>query len=119
MPQAIVLLATLACIEWLPEHKLPARLSFSYVLVSVPADGRCVWSSLWLATQASRRELFGWYKRNRTAQGIAHGEEDAKRERDLVCSWALNLPDLPLHVSDRLKQGACAEHDDIETQHIF
>ena len=109
-----MLLSVLACIELYPDDKLPPRLNFSYKLVEVPADGRCFWSCLWLGSQATKFQLYAWYHRKRNPQGIAEGKEDAGREKDLVCHWALRLVDMPQSCHNRLMRGECAQQSDAD-----
>lgn len=111
--QALVLLATLASIEFYPECQIPPSLSSKTTVIPVPADGSCFWSCLWLATEATPAEVFGWFKRPRNKVGMP-SSKDGFAELQKVKSWAHSLESrMHRFCQQRLKHGLSAEHEDI------
>lgn len=113
--KAIVVLAVLACVEFYPFDKLPPRILWNYKLVTVPGDGRCMFSSVWLGTVATQKQQVGWYLRKRNQCGFCMDSVDAKREETMVMDWASNLPDMPQKTRARLQCGESSTHEDLVT----
>ena len=113
--KAVVVLAVLSCLELFPFDKLPPRILWKYKLVTVPGDGRCVFSCVWLGTAAKQKELLGWYVRKRNQSGCCLESVDAQRETRMVLDWASNLPNMPPQTRDRLLSGHISIHSDLET----
>jgi len=110
---ALVLLATLASIEFYPESKIPPQLGSKTTIIPVPADGMCFWSCLWLATEATVAEVYAWFKRPRNRVGMASSKDGAV-EMQRVKDWANSLaPKMHRWCQQRLKNGLSAEHEDI------
>lgn len=108
-------MAALACIEFFPTFKLPPRLRSSYQFVNVAADGRCLFSCLYLALKATKEEVFGWYHRPRSkTSGIPISSEDFVNEKKVVVDWGSQLPGIPDDTQSRLIRSYCAEDPDIE-----
>lgn len=108
-----MILACLSCIEFYPIDKLPPRLLMEYQLIKVAADGRCFWSCMWLATTASKKQLWGWFNRQRTSQGVAFTKSEANMEKDNVVDWALRLTDPPPATRERVMKGESAIMEDL------
>lgn len=109
----MVLLACLATIEFFDDSSIPPRLVWGYEVVPTAADGRCLWTSLWLATKATKRQLYAWFHRPRNATGVTSGK-DAIMEKDFVCDWALRLEYMPAETRKRVINGITAETADID-----
>lgn len=112
LAEAVVLLALMCTAELFEEHQLPPQLNFKHQLVSVPADGRCFWSALFLAIRATPRELWGWYRRPRSSLGFTDGA-DAEHERRLVVDWVTRLP-LPDEIHHRVIKAVSADWNDVD-----
>ena len=115
--KALVMLSVLASIEFWEPCQLPPRISFPYLELQIPADGRCFWSSIFLGTQASSAQLWSWAHRARNSTGFASGE-DMLLEKNLVWEW---LQQLLAHMDPgcraRVESFECACHDDIVPCH--
>lgn len=109
-----MVLAALSCIKLRDEDSLPQQFTLPSKIVSVPADGRCLWSACFLGAAATQAQLLGWFSRPRTACGVAFHKEDQSREKDLVVDWALRLTDMPPKSHQRLMKGESATHEDLE-----
>lgn len=114
-----MVLATLCCIELFPIHKLPPRIAWSYRLVDVAPDGRCLWSCIWLAVGASQSDLVGWYMRERSPTGFAIHKKDASWEKEVVLKWAIKLTDMPPNILERLTHGHCATEKELDTRTVI
>eukprot|EP00435_Cladocopium_sp_Y103_P033811 s1426_g8.t1 len=112
--EACVVLAALCSAELFLPEDCPPRVIFPWKFMNVAGDGRCMWSSLFLATAATKGQLFSWYSRQRNAQGTCLSSTDAALERDLVCDWALRLTDMPKETHARLMKGRLSEMEDLE-----
>jgi len=84
--------------------------------VPIPADGRCLWASIWLGAVASEVELLGWYLRSRNESGVAMHKEDAARETSMVLDWASALEGMPNKIRERLVCGISSQHEELETR---
>ena len=115
----MVILAALTSIELYAEDNKPPRVGPA-VLVRVPADGLCFWSCLYLAANATPRELWAWNKRSRNTLGFPANQEYAV-EQDKVFLWALGLSRIcniewPSCTKHRMRNKRSAEHEDMESQ---
>ena len=112
LPEALAILATLVSIQFWEEELIPPSISFHPRVVQTAADGRCFWTSLWLATQATPTQLWSWTKRARSQTGFAQGD-DLMLEKKLVWDWLKNyFNDMPPETKFRVEKAICAEHED-------
>ena len=109
--QGMVLLSVLSSVELYEEASLPPRITFRYVFINVPADGRCFWSAMFLGFRATPRQIWGWSQRQRSKQGFAN-EPDSSYEKDMVLEWSMRLVDMPQPCRERLIAGHCANSAD-------
>ena len=87
------------------------RVPDNSVVVHVPSNGRCFWSSLFLARAAAPQQLLGWYIKPRNASGETT-REDSKREDEMVLEYGHSLR-LKAAVKSRLDKGVCTHHADL------
>ncbi len=113
--QAGVLLAMLACVEFFDDIQIPRRLPHAFRIVEVGADGRCFWSSLFLAVRATRAELYAWGCRGRSQKGFCYGKKDLELEQNLVLAFGESLTSMPAGCHERFARGHCAHDKDIDS----
>ena len=111
-PQALAILSLLLSVQLHEEDSLPPSLSFKHFVVKCPADGRCFWSALWLATQASPTQLWAWAHRSRNTTGFAQGG-DIVVEKNLVWDWLKQyLNDMSPSTKNRVQNSIPATVED-------
>ena len=110
-----MLLAALCSVRLYKNGERPPALPQDSVLLRVPADGLCFWSSLFLARAATPDQLQGWYMRPRTSSGFGSPEE-IQLERQMVVDYLseLRLKDMPEATWNRIAKWKSAVHSDIE-----
>ena len=107
-----MLIATLASVEFHDDCKIPPQLSYPHKIIKTAPTGLCMWSCLWLATQADLGQMISWSKRTRSVQGYAGGD-DQKWEQKVVQEWALGLKGMPEKCRERVEKSHSAEDEDI------
>lgn len=110
--EAMVLLAVLCTVDFLPKSCLPPSIHWNYELVHVPADGRCFWYCIFVATQLSMRGLFGWSKRPRSSLGFCGGQDEIT-EREMMLNWLTRL-DLPDQIRQKITKAESVEDEEID-----
>lgn len=111
--EALVIASVLASVELWPPELRPPTMQFAPQVLKVAADGRCFWSSLWLATKATKTQIWSWAHRVRNGCGFAGGN-DLKVEKELVWEWLETLLEtMPEGTQERVKNSIPAENDDL------
>lgn len=110
----MVILATLASIEFYSDVTPIPRLLHQFTEIKVAPDGRCFWSCMWLAQAAFTDDVIAWFACPRSELGHALGE-DSKRESLVVFRWASKLQSMPVLCLERLEKSVSVETEDIET----
>lgn len=110
----MVILSTLASIEFYEDVIPIPRLCHQFTEIKVAPDGRCFWSCMWLARAAFTDDAIAWFARPRSELGHALGQ-DSKRESMVVFQWAKKLENMPRLCRERLETSVSVETEDIET----
>lgn len=109
----MVLLAVLASVHFWDDDAIPPILAFPWVKIKVPADGRCLWSSLWVATVASPAQVLSWSRRPRNQTGFSSGG-DIQVEKNLVWDWLKQFLDkMNASTRERVEKSIPAEDPDL------
>ena len=116
LPNAgMVILATLASVEFFDHVKIPTQLNHQFVELRVAADGLCFWSCLWLSVVANSCETVAWHIRPRNASGFAAGDH-CETERKVVFEWAHSFSaTMSSSCRKRLEGHISVEDEDIAT----
>lgn len=109
-----MLLSVLATVEFYTPFNIPRAMPESSFVVKTQANGLCLWSCLFLAAGATRREKYFWIIRQRNSSGFGDPGNDQK-EAKTVQTWALSLNDgnVPEGCRLRILKGESAVHEDI------